>query len=429
VGGPKRPLSYREAVHEPHGTDDLAGAVIGVVGAGTMGAGIAQVALEAGHEVVLYDVDEQALERGVERVRVGLARRAAKLELDADSIDEWVDGRLANIRTAVTLDAVAAAADIVIEAAVEDIDLKRTIFRALDREAPPDALLATNTSALSVAAIAVATSRPEHVLGLHFFNPAPLMPLVEVVRGAETDGDSVARAVALIERWGKTPVVADDAPGFIVNRVNRPFTLEALAMLEAGEASIPEIDAAVRSAGYPMGPFELMDLTGIDVTLAATQGIHEGFAARGDPLADRFRPSAIQERLVEARRLGRKAGAGFYAYDAGLATDLPEVPGTVSTDPAAAAAASGPLDPATRDRIVERIELAIANEAYRARDEGVASEDDIDRALRLGAGHPAGPFERWADRGGATAIRDRLDNYADHRPRFVPARSLQRRDD
>ena len=270
----------------------------------------------------------------MERVRVGLGRRAAKLELDADSIDEWVDGRLANLRTAVTLDAVASAADIAIEAALEDLSLKRTIFGALDREAPPDALLATNTSALSVAEIAVATGRPEHVLGLHFFNPAPLMPLVEVVRGPQTDGDSVKRAVALMERWGKTPVVAEDAPGFIVNRVNRPFTLEALAMLEAGEATIPEIDAAVRSAGYPMGPFELMDLTGIDVTLAATRGIHAGFVARGDPLADRFRPSATQERLVEAGRFGRKAGAGFYAYDSGLAGE----------DPAATAAAGEGLN-------------------------------------------------------------------------------------
>ena len=308
---PRGRLSYREAVHEPHGTDDLAGAVIGVVGAGTMGAGIAQVGLEAGHEVVLYDVDEHALEGGLTRVRVGLGRRAAKFELDADSIDEWVEGRLANLRMAVTLDVVASAADVAIEAALEDIDLKRTIFGALDREAPPDALLATNTSALSIAAIAVATSRPEHVLGLHFFNPAPLMPLVEVVRGPQTDGDSVKRAVALMSRWGKTPVVADDAPGFIVNRVNRPFTLEALAMLEVGEASIPEIDSALRSAGYPMGPFELMDLTGVDVTVAAARGIHEGFAARGDPLADRFRPSDMQERLVDAGRFGRKAGAGL----------------------------------------------------------------------------------------------------------------------
>ena len=411
-------------VHEPHGTDDLAGAVVGVVGAGTMGAGIVQVAIEAGHEVVLHDTDELALEAGIERVRMGLARRAAKLELDADSIDEWVDGRLANLRTTLTLDAVAAAADIAIEAALEDIDLKRTIFLALDREAPPDTLLATNTSALSVAAIAAATGRPEHVLGLHFFNPAPVMPLVEVVRAPQTDGDSVKRAVALMERWGKTPVVAEDAPGFIVNRVNRPFTLEALAMLEAGVASIPEIDAAVRAAGYPMGPFELMDLTGIDVSLAAARGIYDGFVARGDPFADRFRPSDMQERLVEAGRLGRKAGAGFYAYDAALAADLSEVGGTVETDPAAAASSVGSLDTGTSDRIVERIELAIANEAYRARNEGVAGADDIDRALRLGAGHPVGPFERWTERGGAPELRVRLAALRELGARFAPSPGL-----
>ena len=396
-------------MHEPHGTDDLAGAVIGVVGAGTMGAGIAQVALEAGHEVVLYDVDEAALARGVERVRTGLGRRAAKLELDADSIDDWVEGRLANLRMALTLDAVASAADVAIEAAVEDLDLKRTIFGVLDREAPSDALLATNTSALSVGAIATATNRPDHVLGLHFFNPAPLMPLVEVVRAPGTDGDSVERAVALMERWGKTPVVVTDAPGFIVNRVNRPFTLEALAMLEAGEASITEIDTAMRSAGYPMGPFELMDLTGIDVNLAAARGIHAGFLARGDPLADRFRPSVLQERQVEAGRLGRKTGSGFYTYDAGVAVEP---------------AASESLDPGIRDRIVERIEVAIANEAYRARDDGVAPADDIDRAMRLGAGHPLGPFERWAERGGALELRRRLAFLHGLGPRFEAASGL-----
>jgi 3-hydroxybutyryl-CoA dehydrogenase len=395
-------------MHEAHVTDDLAGAVIGVVGAGTMGAGIAQVALEAGHEVVLYDVDEEALGRGLERVRAGLGRRAAKLDLDADSIDDWVDGRLANLRSALTLDAVASGVDVAIEAALEDLDLKRTIFLALDREAPPEALLATNTSALPVAAIAAATTRPEHVLGLHFFNPAPLMPLVEVVRGPQTDPDSVARAAGLMERWGKTPIVVADAPGFIVNRVNRPFTLEALAILDAGGASSAQIDGAMRDAGYPMGPFELMDLTGVDVSLAAARGIHEGFTARADPLADRFRPSPRQERMVEAGQLGRKSGAGFYAYDAGVAVD-----------PAAA-----PLDAATRAEIVRRIELAIVNEAYRARDEGVAEADAIDRAMRLGAGHPKGPFERWHERGGPPAIRAGLDEQSGAGARFVPAAGL-----
>ncbi|HEU5205715.1 MAG TPA: 3-hydroxyacyl-CoA dehydrogenase family protein, partial [Candidatus Limnocylindrales bacterium] len=262
---------------------DLTGAVVGIVGAGTMGVGIAQVALEAGHEVVLYDVDEVALGRGVDRLREGLGRRAARLELDSDSIDDWAEGRIANLRTAVTLDAVGAVAEVVIEAALEDLDLKRTIFLALDRDLPAEALLATNTSALRIAAIASATNRPERVLGLHFFNPAPLMALVEVVRGPQTDQATVDQAAGLMERWGKTPVVSVDAPGFIVNRVNRPFTLEALAMLEAGEVSIEQIDAAMRDAGYPMGPFELMDLSGIDVNLAAARGIHDGFVARGDP--------------------------------------------------------------------------------------------------------------------------------------------------
>jgi 3-hydroxybutyryl-CoA dehydrogenase len=367
-------------VHEPHGTDDLAGAVIGVVGAGTMGAGIAQVALEAGHEVVLYDVDEAALDRGVERVRAGLGRRAAKLELDADSIDDWVEGRLANLRTALTLDAVASAADMAIEAAIEDLDLKRTIFGALDREAPSEALLATNTSALSVAEIAAATNRPDHVLGLHFFNPAPLMPLVEVVRAPQTDADSVARATALMERWGKTPVVVADAPGFIVNRVNRPFTLEALRMLEAGEARITDIDAAIRAAGYPMGPFELMDLIGIDVNLAVATAVYEGL---GRP--DRLRPSPIQERLVETGRFGRKTGTGFYAYRDGQRGDA-------SAD---LAVAGGGRD----SEIVSRIEGAIAQEAELALEAGVAPAESIDLAVRLGAGHPQGPFESGRARG------------------------------
>jgi 3-hydroxybutyryl-CoA dehydrogenase len=379
-------LSYRGLVHEPHGTDDLAGAVIGVVGAGTMGAGIAQVALEAGHEVVLYDVDEAALERGVERVRIGLGRRAAKLELDADSIDDWVEGRLANLRTALTLDAVAAAADVAIEAALEDLDLKRTIFTALDREAPSEAILATNTSALSVAAIATATNRADHVLGLHFFNPAPLMPLVEVVRAPQTDGDSLTRAVALMERWGKTPVVCEDAPGFIVNRVNRPFTLEALRMLEAGEAGVADIDEAVRAAGYPMGPFELMDMIGIDVNLAAAGAVWEGL---GRP--DRLRPSPIQGRLVDAGRLGRKAGRGFYIYGDGSRGDPADD----------VAPAGGGADAIAAAEITARIEGAVAREAALALEGGIASADAIDTALKLGAGHPAGPFESGRVRGGA----------------------------
>ena len=204
---PDRPLSYREAVHEPHGLTTWPAPSSASWAPGRWARGSPRSRSRRATRSCCTTSTKRRSRRGRAGPRRP-GRRAAKLELDADSIDEWVDGRLANLRTAVTLDAVAAAADIVIEAALEDLDLKRTIFGALDREAPPDALLATNTSALSVAAIAIATSRPEHVLGLHFFNPAPLMPLVEVVRGPQTDADSVERAVALMERWGKTPVVA-----------------------------------------------------------------------------------------------------------------------------------------------------------------------------------------------------------------------------
>src|SRR6476659_5653205 len=283
--------------------------LVGIVGAGTMGAGIAQLALEAGHEVVLHDVDEQAIARGRAKIRDGLARRAAKLDLDADTIDDWVEGRYERLRDGHSLDALGAEADVVIEAALEDLELKRTVFRVLDAAAAPDAILATNTSALSIAAIADVTARPERVLGLHFFNPAPLMRLVEVVSGPATSPSVAARAAVLVASWGREPVACVDSPGFIVNRVNRPFTLEALAALERGVAGVEAIDAGVRAAGFPMGPFELMDLIGIDVNLAAARGIYEAF--HYEP---RFRPSVIQERLVEAGRFGRKTSEGFYWY-------------------------------------------------------------------------------------------------------------------
>ncbi len=304
--------------------------IIGVVGAGTMGAGIAQLALEHGHEVVLYDVDEEAIERGRHRVRDGLTRRAAKLDLDADTIDEWVDGRLAGLRQAEALVSLAAQTDVVIEAALEHLPLKQDIFRALDGEADPDAILATNTSALRIADVAALATHRSRILGLHFFNPAPLMLLVEVVVTADTDTAVVERAERLVRSWDKTPVRSADQPGFIVNRVNRPFTLEALRLLEAGEASVEAVDGAIREAGFPMGPFELMDLVGIDVNLAAARGIWDGL---GKP--DRLRPSAIQERLVDEDRLGRKTGGGFYDYEDGrrgpVALDFAAAPTTLAT--------------------------------------------------------------------------------------------------
>lgn len=378
---------------------------VGVIGAGTMGAGIAQVCLQAGHEVLLHDVDHAAIERGRGRIADGLAKLVDKGRLAA--VDR--DGLLAILRDAHSLEGLALESDLVIEAALEDLDLKTTIFRALGAAAQPTAILATNTSALSVSEIGQSSGHPERVVGLHFFNPAPVMPLVEVVVGRQTTPDTADRATDFAAGLGKQPVVCHDSPGFIVNRVNRPFTLEALRMLDAGEAGVEQVDRALGSAGYPMGPFALMDLVGIDVNLAVAMALWVGFDE-----ATRFMPSRIQSELVAAGRLGRKTGEGFYVYADGrpirLSDQLPfDVP---------------PATPGLGDaEIVARIELAIINEAYHAAGEAVASPPDIDRAMKLGANHPNGPFERAAQlglRSVVTGLRNLEQRYGE-RFRVAPA--------
>lgn len=358
--------------------------VVGIVGAGTMGAGIAQVALQGGATVWLHDVDPAAVERARGRIGAGLRRSAAKVEPDAPASDALVDGHLARLRAAATLDELGSA-DLVIEAAIEALQPKRTIVETLDRILTGDAIIATNTSALSVTAIASAARHPARVLGLHFFNPVPVMRLVEVVVPAGVDPGVVDRASSIVERWGKTPVRCADTPGFIVNRVNRPFTIQALRLLEEGAASVEAIDGALRDAGFPMGPFELMDLTGLDVNLAAATAIWEGL---GRP--ERLRPSPIQERLVADGHLGRKSGIGFYRYVDGRRVDVaprfaaPTTDGQTTDAPTRAAATRG-------NAIVERIVGAISDEARRAVAAGVASTAAIDLALRLGTGHTETP--------------------------------------
>ena len=400
------------------------GRSVGVVGVGTMGSGIAQLALEAGHEVVIHDIDAAAIERGRTRIRFGLERRAARLDLDAAAAESWIEDRLARLTAAPALDDLAAAnPELVIEAALEDLDAKRAIFRLLDELTPATTILATNTSALSVGAIAGAATRPARVLGLHFFNPAPVMPLVEVVIAPGTDPLVAAHATDLMTAWGKVPVHCTDTPGFIVNRVNRPFTLEALAILAEGAATIESIDAAMRAAGFPMGPFELMDLVGLDINLAAARGVFGGSTAAGDPAAGRFRPSPIQERLVAEGRLGRKTEEGFYTYD-GTGRPIGPAPDFAAPAAESAAADGGPRGRLADAGIARRITLAIVNEAYRALGEGIATAVDIELAMRLGAGHAVGPFERAERLGGPAAVRDALIGFADEGPRFEPAPTL-----
>jgi 3-hydroxybutyryl-CoA dehydrogenase len=279
---------------------------VGVIGAGTMGNGIAQVCAQAGFETVLYDVAQDFVDKGIERIKGFLARSRERGKLAAEE-EEKILGRL---HGSLSLEALKDAC-LVIEAAPEKIELKREIFRNLDALCDPAALLASNTSSLSVTAIASAAKIPERVLGMHFFNPPPLMALVEIIQGDRTGDRTMEQATDLTRRMGKTPVRAKDTPGFLVNRIARPFYNEALKILGDGGATVENIDRIMKLAGgFPMGPFELIDLIGNDINFAVTESLYAAFFQ--DP---RFRPSPIQQKMVLAGNLGRKTGRGFYVYD------------------------------------------------------------------------------------------------------------------
>jgi 3-hydroxybutyryl-CoA dehydrogenase len=279
---------------------------IGVLGAGTMGAGIAQVAVQAGFETLLYDISDEFVDKGVGRIRSFLQGSRQRGKITADEERQILE-RLQGTTELKGFEATS----LVIEAVPEKLELKRDIFKQLDSLCPPETLLATNTSSFSVTAIAASTQRPERVLGLHFFNPPPLMALVEVIQGDRTAAGTIEKATDLMRRMGKTPARAKDTPGFIVNRIARPFYNEALRILGDGGATVEAVDRIMREAGnFRMGPFELMDLIGHDVNFAATESLYRSFFE--DP---RFRPSPIQQRMVMGGNLGRKTGRGFYVYD------------------------------------------------------------------------------------------------------------------
>ncbi|MDD3434007.1 MAG: 3-hydroxyacyl-CoA dehydrogenase NAD-binding domain-containing protein, partial [Tepidiphilus sp.] len=285
------------------------GEAVLVVGAGAMGRGIALVAASAGHPVFLSDVSEEARRRALAAIAEELeggVRKGRMSAAEAETVRE-------RIRAVSEPQGVASQVRLVIEAIVEDLEVKRALFASLEPLLPPKAILATNTSSLSITAIAATLARPERVVGMHFFNPPTRMKLVEVVSGLAT-APEVARTVRdTAVRWGKIPVMARSTPGFIVNRVARPFYAEALRVLAEGAADCATLDAVVREAGgFPMGPFELMDLIGHDVNFAVTSSVWSAYF-----YDKRFQPSLIQQELVWAGRLGRKSGRGFYDYAAG----------------------------------------------------------------------------------------------------------------
>jgi 3-hydroxybutyryl-CoA dehydrogenase len=276
-----------------------------VVGAGTMGHGIAQVAAAAGMDVSVHDVAEEQIHRGLDAVRANLEKGIAKGKVTP----EQRDAAMARIHAAPDLEAAAARADLIVEAAPESLELKRDLFARLDRAAPERALLASNTSSLSIDGIASATRRPERVLGMHFFNPVHLMTLLEVVRGARSAPWAVESAVDAGRRMGKDPIVVRDSPGFASSRLGLVLGLEAMRMLEQGVASAEDIDKAM-TLGYrhPMGPLRLTDLVGLDVRLAIADYLH------AELKSEAFRPPEILRELVAEGRLGKKSGRGFYEW-------------------------------------------------------------------------------------------------------------------
>ena len=447
---------------------------VGVVGAGTMGAGIAQVAAAAGHRVLLFDVIDGAAEAGRQRMAEGLERLVGRGKMGRSDLVDL----LSRVSVASDIRQLSEAA-LVVEAIIEDIDIKRRLFADLEEIVPPQAILATNTSSISVTSVARDLKHPERMVGMHFFNPAAVMKLVEVVEGVATSRQVADTVLDTARAWGKVAVRAKSTPGFIVNRVARPFYAEALRLYEEQVADPVTLDALMtQSAGFRMGPFELMDLIGHDVNYAVSLSVFNAFYQ--DP---RFRPSTVQLELVNAGRLGRKTGRGFYDYSEGAKKPLPStepvntqavsadrfVPGEEAeidgawvslTDGRTAGtlrrqlgrpaivydlaanhegfsrlgfAVSPDVPAGTAERfvatlhargiaatrlpdwpglVVMRTVAMLANEGFEAVLHGVADEEGVDAAMRFGVNYPRGPIG-WAREIGLSRIVDVLDRLRD----------------
>jgi len=367
---------------------------VGILGAGTMGAGIAQVAAAGGWTVLLADVDEATARTGIEGISKRFDRLVEKGKLTAGQRDEATG----HLRIA-TEPSSFAPCHLIVEAVVEDLDIKVKVLRSVLGALADDAIIASNTSSLSIGRLGEAIDQSRRTVGMHFFNPAPLMKLVEVIAGAQTDKAVVERVCAIATSWGKVTARAADVPGFIVNHVARPYYLEALRILEEGLAGADEIDAAMRDlGGFRMGPLELVDLIGLDVNLATTRSVWEQLDR--PPL---LRPCALQEKLVADGYLGRKTGRGIYSYKGDTpapAVEIEPKPLEISEGLRRAvddfvAAATDKTGNDVQRYVLARILVSLIAQAALAHERGVASKDDIDTALKYGTNHPKGPFE-WS---------------------------------
>ena len=369
---------------------------VGIIGGGAMGSGIAQIAATAGCKVILFDTKPEALELSKEKLTKIMIRLVEKEKLNLTE----ANAIKSNITYTDNLKAIAKS-DLIIEAIVENLDIKKSVFSAVEKIVSRECIIASNTSSLSITSIAAACKNPERVIGIHFFNPAPLMPLVEIIPALQTTEQVAKDARLLIDSWGKITVLAKDTPGFIVNRVARPFYGEAIRMFEEGIADVATIDWAMKELGeFRMGPFELTDYIGHDVNFVVTETVFKAFYY--DP---RFKPSFSQKRLVEAGRLGRKSGHGFYDYSENALKPEPR------------------KDLVLGKQIVTRILAMLINEAADALFLNIASAKDLDLAMTKGVNYPKGLLA-WADEIGLDVVLKHLEElytkYCEDRYRPSP---------
>lgn len=369
---------------------------VGIIGAGTMGSGIAQIAATAGCTVKLFDLNSDALQKAEFNLENVLSRLIEKGRIN-DAEKKRIQNNIAYVSTLKEL----ADSQLTIEAIVENLDVKRQVFQELERYLSKKSIIASNTSSLSIASIASVLDRPKRCIGIHFFNPAPLMKLVEVIPAVQTSEKVLKTTIATITNWGKTVAVAKDTPGFIVNRVARPFYGEAIRIYEEGIADVATIDWALKSvAGFRMGPFELMDFIGNDVNYTVTETVFHAFY--NDP---RYKPAFTQKRLNEAGYLGRKSGKGYYNYKDGAKNPEPV------------------QDVALAQKIVDRVLVMLFNEAADALFWKIASAEDIDNAMTKGVNYPKGLLA-WADEKGIDWCVSKLDElyneYHEDRYRCSP---------
>lgn len=373
---------------------------IGVLGAGSMGSGIVQIAATQKHQTVLVDLNEEALNKAAANLKNILARMVEKDKIDQATADV-IMGRITFSKNIADFKE----CDMVIEAIIENLEVKKKVFAEMESVVSPECILASNTSSLSIASIASACKKAERVIGIHFFNPAPLMPLVEIIPAVQTSEATTNTSRALIDSWKKVTVLAKDTPGFIVNRVARPFYGEALKIYEEGVADFATIDWAMTEiGGFKMGPFTLMDYIGNDINYTVTESVFAAFYY--DP---RYKPSFTQKRHAEAGWFGRKTGRGYYNYAEGEEQPQPNKNEKLGKE------------------ICDRILVMLMNEAIDALFLNIASKEDIDLAMTKGVNYPKGLLA-WADEMGLANVLAKLEHlFAEYgEDRYRPSVLLRR---